>query len=157
MDAIENGSLGDFGIIAPNNFNYRLRSVAANIVGTDVLDCSKSGTPWTCEANTWLSYDLKQQGDVRIRNHHKDYSVRSFSIPTGRISGGNALVAEQIISKPISGAHQSALQQFYKTSLMGRPLQGTYELKIYDADALEWDNIEDIQLVLGYHYWTRSE
>jgi len=157
MDAIENGSMGDFGILAQSNFNYRVRTVALNIVGTDVIDCSKAESPSTCDANPWLSYDLKQYGDVWIRNHHEELSVQPFNIPTGRISGGKAWAAEQVIGYPLSGAHQSAMTQLNKIALMGRPLEGTFELRIYDVPELVWENVEDIQIVLGYHYWTRSE
>ena len=99
----------------------------------------------------------KQMGDVKIRNHHGEYNVREFKVPTGLVKGAKAWVAEQVIGFPISGAHQSALAQLQKVSLMGRPLQGIFELRIYDTPELEWNNVEDIQLVLGYHYWTRSE
>ncbi len=157
IDDIESGAFGQFGVLAPNNFNYRVRTVAANIVGIDAINCSYAETPETCAANPWITYDLKQMGDVRIRNHHKENSVRGFNIPTGRVSGGKAWVAEQVIGFPISGAHQTALQQLQKVSMMGRPLQGTYELRIYDTQDLIWPNVEDIQIVLGYHYWTRSE
>jgi len=96
-------------------------------------------------------------GDVRIRNHHQELSVREFHIPTGRVSGGKAWAAEQVIGFPVSGAHQGALSQLQKVSLMGRPLQGAFELRIYDTPELDWPNVEDIQIILGYHYWTRSE
>ncbi|MCP4644311.1 MAG: hypothetical protein GY851_27965, partial [bacterium] len=59
MQAIENGSLGQFGVLAPNNFNYRLRTVATNVVGTDVVNCSLAEAPETCAANPWVTYDLK--------------------------------------------------------------------------------------------------
>lgn len=157
MDAIEAGVMGQFGVLAQGNFNYRLRTVALNIVGTDVLDCSQATSPSTCAANPWVSYDLKQMGDVFVRNHHMEFNVRPFKIPTGRISGGKAWAAEQVIGFPTSGAHQGALSQIQKVSLMGRPLEGSYELRIYDTPELVWPNVEDIQFVLGYHYWTRSE
>ena len=157
MDRIAAGDMGMFGVLAANNFNYRLRTTAVNMVGTDVINCDNADSPTTCAANNWLIYDLKQFGDVHIRNHHKEKSVRPFKIPTGRITGGKAWTAEQVIGYPISGTHQSMLGQLQKVSLMGRPLEGSYELRIYDTPELDWDNVEDIQLVLGYHYWTRSE
>jgi hypothetical protein len=157
MDAIDSGSMGQFGVLAPGNFNYRHRTVAVNMVGTDVLDCSQAESPATCAANQWISYDLKQMGDVFVRNHHDVLSTRPFKIPTGLISGGKAWAAEQVIGFPTSGSHQGALNQLQKVSLMGRPLQGLYELRIYDTPELKWSNVEDIQLILGYHYWTKSE
>ncbi len=157
MDAVESGAMGQFGILAPDNFNYRIKTVALNIVGTDVVDCSMATSPSTCAANQWLSYDLKQMGEVYIRNHHDEANVKPFDIPTGHVKGGKAWVAEQVIGFPVSGTHQSALSQMSKISLMGRPMQGTFELRLYEVPELIWPNVEDIQLVLGYHYWTKSE
>jgi len=157
VEAIEQGAMGQFGVLAAGNFNYRIRTVAMNIVGTDVLDCSLAESPSTCAANQWVSYDFKQMGEVYIRNHHDDYNVQPFNIPTGLVSGGKAWAAEQVIGYPMSGAHQNAISQLQKVSLMGRPMQGTFELRIYDVPELVWENVEDIQLVLGYHYWTKSE
>jgi hypothetical protein len=157
VEDIEKGLLGQYGVLAPDNFNYRMRTLAVNVVGTDVLNCSNALAPANCAANQWLSYDLMQMGDVSIRNHHDEANVRTFNIPTGNIRGGKAWVAEQVIGYPISGAHQNALAQMQKVSLMGRPIQGIFELRIYDTPELKWPNVEDIQLVLGYHYWTKSE
>jgi len=39
--------------------------------------------------------------------------------------------------------------------MAGRPLAGKYTLRIWDDDALHFDRIEDIQIILGYRYWTR--
>jgi hypothetical protein len=157
LDSIESGSFGQFGVISPNNFNYRIRTMALNVVGTDVVDCSEAASPSTCVTNSWLPYDLKQMGDVYIRNHHLEKNVEPFKVPTGMIRGGRALAAEQVIEQPVSGAHKGALADFQRVSLMGRPLQGTFEVRIYDTPELAWNNVEDIQLVLGYHFWTRSE
>lgn len=157
MDAIDGGAWGQFGIIAPGNFNHRITTVAVNMVGTDVLDCSLAESPSTCAANPWVSYDLKQMGNVYIRNHHEEYNVQPFQVPTGVIKGGKAWTAEQVIGYPISGAHQTMLMQIEKVALMGRPLQGVFELRIYETPEMIWDNVEDVQIVLGVHYWSKSE
>ena len=157
MNSVESGGMGQFGVLAPGNFNYRIRNLAVNVVGTDVLDCSQAESPSTCAANPWVSYDMVQMGEVFVRNHHEERSVRAFSVPTGVIRGGKAWTAEQVIGFPISGAHQTALTQLYKASLMGRPMEGQFQIRIYDVPELDWDNVEDVQIVLGYHYWTRSE
>ncbi|MBN2671948.1 MAG: hypothetical protein JXX29_09745 [Deltaproteobacteria bacterium] len=149
-------TMGQFGVIAPNNFNYRIRTIAANVVGTDVLNCAFATAPSTCAANQWLSYDLSQAGPLRVKNHRGE-SFYAYNVPMGYIRGGKAWAAEQVIGYPISGTHQGALAQLQKIALMGRPIDGTFELRIYDTPELQWENVEDIQLVLGYHYWTKSE
>ena len=37
----------------------------------------------------------------------------------------------------------------------GRPLEGTYRLRIWDSPELRWDRIDDIQFLLTYRYWTK--
>jgi len=36
----------------------------------------------------------------------------------------------------------------YRRFSMGRPLQGSFELRIYDTPELNWANVEDVQLIL---------
>ena len=40
---------------------------------------------------------------------------------------------------------------------MGRPLSGVYRLRIHDTPTLDWQKLEDIQLVLNYRYWSRVQ
>lgn len=44
-----------------------------------------------------------------------------------------------------------------RPELRGRPLAGTYVLRIWDDPALRFDRVEDVQIVLDYRYWTRQE
>ena len=37
----------------------------------------------------------------------------------------------------------------------GRPLDGSYRLRIWDSPALKWNRLEDIQVILKYRYWSR--
>ena len=157
VENIEAGLMGKFGIVAANNFNYRLTNVAVNIVGTDVIDCDYAISPANCAANNWITYDLKQMGDVRIRNHTMVDTVKVYNIPTGRISGGKAWAAEQVVGYPISGSHWNMLSQINRKSLMGRPMEGLFELRIHNTPEVNWNNVEDVQIIMGYHYWTRSE
>jgi hypothetical protein len=58
---------------------------------------------------------------------------------------------------PIASADQSLLQQpgILKPELRGRPLDGTYSLRIYDSPALRWEKLDDVQIVFKYRYWSR--
>jgi hypothetical protein len=156
-ESAQAGKATQNAVLAQGNFNYRIRTVFLNVVGTDVIDCSYSETPETCAANQWLSFDLKQMGEVRIRNHSLQDSLRTFKIPTGLIQAGKAWVAEQVIGYPVSGTHLGMVNQMSKTALRGRPLDGVFELTIHETPEVVWGNVEDIQLVIGYHYWTRSK
>jgi len=47
------------------------------------------------------------------------------------------------------------LAPYYKAELRGRPLTGQYWLRIWEGEPLIWENVEDVQLVFRYRYWTR--
>ncbi len=40
--------------------------------------------------------------------------------------------------------------------LMGRPLAGTYTLTIPGRPEMDWRNLENVQVLLRYTYWTRQ-
>ncbi len=43
------------------------------------------------------------------------------------------------------------------TDQIGRVLSGRYRLRIWDDDVMAFDHMEDVQVLLDYHYWTRFE
>ena len=47
------------------------------------------------------------------------------------------------------------MEPYMRGELKGRPMQGLYTLRIWDSPGLRWEQIEDLQLVWRYHYWTR--
>jgi hypothetical protein len=82
--------------------------------------------------------------------------VTCFDFGNAAVRGGKALASERFITLPIGSADMELIQQpaFTKTELAGRPLSGQYKLRIKDNPSLSWDKVEDIQLVLGYGYWS---
>lgn len=94
-------------------------------------------------------------GPFGVRNH----MGRLYDAPlfTGRIERARALAAERYVTNPISSADRSLIEPYVRTELRGRPLSGTYLLRIWDDPTLAWENVEDIQIVLNYRYWTRQE
>ena len=90
-----------------------------------------------------------------MRNHvGEEYHAPLF---VGRIEQAKALAAERAITNPISSADRALLGDYLRTELRGRPLDGTWRLRIYDADGFDFSRVEDVQLVLFYKYWTRFE
>jgi hypothetical protein len=47
------------------------------------------------------------------------------------------------------------LAPYQNSEFRGRPIQGTYTIRIYKVPELDWSKVEDIQLVWNYHFWTR--
>ena len=143
------------GQVSQGNYNLRIVDVALNLVGTGVLDCSKTGSA-SCYASAFVEYDLDHTAfNAPIVDYNRQ--THCFNFAEGSIKGGKALTAERYITLPLSTADDSLLGQqgFRKTELFGRPLSGLYRLRIKDNPALVWQNVEDIQFVIGHRYWSR--
>ncbi|HKY38779.1 MAG TPA: hypothetical protein VJN18_22710 [Polyangiaceae bacterium] len=143
------------GKIASGNYNYRLGNVSLNLVGTALVDCAQSGLP-SCYSSGYVEYDLSHHApNVPV----EDYSgqTRCFDFAIGSIRGGKAMVTERVLSLPLSSVDQDLIGQpaFSKQELVGRPLSGAYRLRIRETPGLIWQNLEDIQLLVNYDYWSR--
>jgi hypothetical protein len=144
-------------VLATGNYNFRHIDVALNLVGTGVIDCSSDPTP-ACYANGSVQYTLEHNGEnVGVLAFDGQYRPFNFGLAT--IDHGNALAAERYITTPVSSADQSLIQQpgILQVPFRGRPLDGVYNLKIYDSPALNFDQLQDIQIVLNYHYWSQIQ
>jgi hypothetical protein len=90
-----------------------------------------------------------------VRNFNGDvYRAPLFS---GNIQQAKALAAERYISNPISSSDRNLLTDFWDDEFRGRPIDGNYTLRVYETEALDWEKLEDVQLVLKYRYWTRFQ
>jgi hypothetical protein len=140
------------GKLAKGNYNFRHVDVALNIVGTGVIDCSQTGSP-DCNGSGYLSYTLNDDGtNIGVLGFDRQY--RRFDFGAANINDAKALTSERYLTTPLGSDDQQLINQFMKTELRGRPLDGTYTLRIYDTPALHFDHIQDIQVVLNYHYWS---
>jgi hypothetical protein len=152
---VDTGESKLVGKIARGNFNYRHVTVAANVVGTGVTDCTGTPTP-SCYGSAYLEYTLNHDA---FATPIIDYlgNWKEFNFGTAGISRGKAIAAERFITLPIGSADSAFLgqPQVTKPEFRGRPLSGFYRLRIYDQPSLVWNNLEDVQLVWTYRYWSR--
>jgi hypothetical protein len=136
---------------AAGNFNYRIESLALNVVGTGIRICD--GSPGCYGAGN-VSYSVLHSGLYTVRNARGEiYYAPLFP---GRLESARALSAERYVTNPLSSADQSLLAPYQRTDLAGRPLGGTLVLRIWDEPTLNFDSIEDVQVILGYRYWQRQ-
>jgi hypothetical protein len=141
------------GKLAAGNYNYRHVDVALNVVGTGVIDCSQTSSP-DCLGSGYVTYTmLDDASQVGVLGY--DGQSRPFNFGVGTISGGKALTSERYITTPIGSADQALISQVLRPELRGRPLDGTYTLRIDDTPALHFQQIQDIQIILNYRYWSR--
>jgi hypothetical protein len=155
MEDIETGRLIPQGGFALGNFNYRFDKFAVNVVGTAVKNCGTSALPQPCYANNFLQFTLHHDEPFRVRNH--DGKVYYAPLHPGRVQQGKALAAERYLTNPMSSADRGMLEDYWRTELRGRPLEGNYTLRIYESEEVDWTKLEDIQLAVKYRYWTRFE
>ena len=139
---------------ARGNFNYRVENVALNFVGTGSRVCEDSATPSTCYSAGFIPYSLEHIGPYRVRNHRGN-DVEASIFP-GRIEHARGLAAERYLTNPLSSADRALVEQFQQRTFRGRPLTGAYRLRVWDEPGVNFEGIEDVQVLLGYRYWTRS-
>ncbi|WP_236517424.1 hypothetical protein [Sandaracinus amylolyticus] len=72
------------------------------------------------------------------------------------IRGGRAIAAERMLTNPVLPADRALVEDFARTELRGRPVDGRYVLRIYGRPEIVWANVDGIQLALQYRYWTRQ-
>jgi hypothetical protein len=151
--AIEAGRIFARSGFAQGNFNYRINSIGVNVVGTGVKDCSGSTLPSTCYSSGNLTYSLAHEGPYTVRNHAgREFDAKLF---TGHIEHARGLAAERYFTNPISSADQALIDQYMRSELQGRPLDGNFILRIWDDQNSQFGGVEDIQIILKYSYWTR--
>lgn len=152
---IERGELAPTGSIALGNFNYRIDSFAINLVGQNVRNCDNSETPSSCYSSGYIPYSLRHSPPYRVRNYFGDtYESRLF---VGNVEQAKSLTAERYVTNPPSSTDTQLLGEYMREEFRGRPLEGNYRIRVYDIDGLDWEQLEDVQILMNYRYWTRFE
>jgi hypothetical protein len=151
--SIEAGHMFNQSGFARGNYNYRLQSLGLNFVGTNLRACDGSSLPSTCNAAGYIPYSVIHEGPYYVRNHKgQDYRAALFP---GRIEHARGLGVERYISNPLGEADRTLIEPYMRPELMGRPLDGEFIIRVWDEDGVNFNAIEDVQLVIDYGYWTR--
>lgn len=143
--------------LASGNYNYRHIDSAINLVGTNVHDCTNDPNP-SCYGSAFVQYDLAHDAtNAGIIGY--DGNSRVFDFGIASINHGKALAAERYITMPISSNDQQLISQpgIQHIEFGGRPLDGTYHLRIWDSPDLNWPALQDIQIILDYEYWSQIQ
>ncbi|HVX91206.1 MAG TPA: hypothetical protein VHC20_06320 [Candidatus Paceibacterota bacterium] len=152
---IESGDfLGPSGF-AKGNFNYRLSDLAVNFVGTGLTGCDGSDAPNSCYGSGNLQYSLVHGGPYFVRNHEgRDARIPLFE---GHIEHARGLATERYLTNPLSDSDSSLADQYRRTEFRGRPLDGNFTLRVWEKPGMNFQALEDVQLMLRYRYWTRFQ
>jgi hypothetical protein len=153
MEEIASGKVLRQDQFAVGNYNYRIQRMAVNLVGSNVKDCSLVPSAGSaCYQNQFIPYDLTHGGHVQVMDY--EGKTNPFTMSTGVIHYGKALSAERVLTNPLSQTDAALLQDYEKAEFRGRPVQGNYRLRIYNTPGLRWENVEDVQILLRYRYWS---
>ncbi|MDH5491564.1 MAG: hypothetical protein OEY14_06380, partial [Myxococcales bacterium] len=140
---------------ARGNYNYRVAAIGLNFVGTGVRDCSASEFPSTCYAAGFVPYSIEHLGPYTVLNTFGGtYDAPLFN---GRIEHARGLAVERYLTNPLSSADRALIEPYTRQEMAGRPLDGTYVIRIWDEPGVMFSNIEDVQIILNYRYWTRLD
>jgi len=153
--AIESGEMFKQSGFASGNFNYRIESVGLNFVGSGVRDCSDSDSPTTCHAAGYVPYSLSHEGPYFVRNHTgDDFRAQLF---TANIEHARGLGTERYLTNPLGSADSELLDQYLRREFNGRPLDGNFVLRVWEEPGLNFNAVQDVQIVFNYRYWTRFD
>jgi hypothetical protein len=151
--SIEAGHIFNQSGFARGNFNYRIRSIGVNFVGTELRSCTDAALPSTCHGAGFIPYTVIHDGPYYVRNH-KGHDYRAALFP-GRIEHARGLGIERYITNPMGDADRTLMESYMRKELNGRPLDGEFILRVWDEPGVNFNAIEDVQLILDYGYWTR--
>jgi hypothetical protein len=90
-----------------------------------------------------------------VRNH-AGQDVQAFLFD-GRIEHARGLATERYLTNPLSTTDRELLTDYMRPELEGRPLDGTFTVRVWEEPGVNVDAIEDVQLLLKYRYWTRFQ
>ena len=52
-------------------------------------------------------------------------------------------------------ADRQLIEPYLRSELNGRPLDGEFILRVWDEPGVNFNAIQDVQLLIDYGYWTR--
>jgi hypothetical protein len=140
--------------LAGGNYNYRIRDVALNLVGRALFDCENAARPMECYGDGNVQYSMRHEGETVLESW--DHQQRRFAFEPGVITRARALADERWLTNPLSSTDTGLLAPYTRAEWHGRPLAGTYTIEIKGRDEMEWRHLENVQILLRYHYWTRQ-
>ena len=156
---LDTGTLGSGhssleGKISGGNYNFRHIDVALNFVGTGLRDC-EADPKRSCFGSGYIEYTLAHDA-LQSGVLGRDGTMQCFNFGSSSINHGKALATERFITMPVGQSDLGLLSQpgITKPEFRGRPLDGSYRLRIWDTPGFAWNRLQDIQLVLKYRYWS---
>jgi hypothetical protein len=140
--------------LSGGNINYRIQDLSVNLVARPPFDCERATRPTECYGDGNVQYSMRHEGETVLENWDGDQ--RFFAFEPGVIQRARALADERWLTNPLSSTDEALLANYARDEWRGRPLAGTYTLEVQSRDEIEWRNLENVQVLIRYHYWTRQ-
>lgn len=153
--SLQDGSVLNYSGFARGNYNYRIESIGLNFVGSNTRTCADADTPSSCYNAGFIPYSIEHSGPFYVRNHDgEDIKALLFN---GQIEHARGLATERYLTNPLSSDDAALIDQFLRPEFSGRPLDGRFTVRIWNEPGVNFDAIQDVQLVLKYRYWTKND
>jgi len=132
--------------------NYRIVSMAVNLIGAPLHRCFGGPTPELCEENKDVPYSLRQHEGLWLESldgHLRNYTMRPGVIQADALANDQTITATSL----------AIIKPYEQTQLRDRPLAGTMMLTLHSPVGREvvYENLDDIQFVVRYEYWISQE
>jgi hypothetical protein len=135
--------------------NVRWGRLAVNLVGTGIRDCQRAASPASCFSESFLRLQLQHSGPAWMTNHAQEW--RAFDLPAAYIEGGKALATEEWLDPIANGWSSPFVAAVARGELLGRPINGGYELILELGSEVRLERIEQLQLLIETEYWVRQQ
>jgi hypothetical protein len=108
--------------------------------------------PTTCNGAAFVPYTLLHNGPFFVRNDAgADFQAFLFN---GSIEHARGLASERYLTNPISSTDQGLISSYTRAEFQGRPLDGNFVLRVWEDPSINFEAIQDVQIVFNYRYWT---
>ncbi len=150
------GQSSGYFALAPyhQRYNTRWRRLAVNLVSSGIRDCQRATDPRDCGAAAFLRFSLTHTGPHWAVDFDRNWT--ELQLPSASIEGGKALATETFLN-PVSMAFEnSTVASAAREELMGRAVDGTYQLTLELTPDVRLDRIERLQVLTELEYWVRE-
>jgi hypothetical protein len=141
-------------VLPDRRVNHVYAGVALNFRGTGLRNCERATDPDACYGSISLSYSLVQDSDTILRS--LDGALHAFDLRPGFILDAPGLANELRLSDQAAQQLIDQNPDLRRNELAARPLIGRHTLVIEGRPEIDWLNLEDVEIQLGYRAWSAA-
>jgi hypothetical protein len=136
-------------------YNTRFGRIAVNLVGTGVLDCTKSSDPQTCYSSPFVRFNMLGAGPAWVTDFTQTW--HTVETPFLHVEAAKALAAEQWLDPVSNSWSQPFVAAIARSELADRPIGGAYALEFDLSPEVVLDRVARVQILSENSYWLRQQ